>query len=226
MDQQVLETAKNYDSIINEVIIKLKRNSDKGQLQMSESEIFIFQDLWQRYLKAIQEGREIKCKNEIQIQPQTSQADTDQPEPAIIKKVIVVKKEDADISFDEDSDEDIVQNNQQINNSQKIKEFEKSRCESMREKTLFDKIRQLIQLKNIIKEEEQDDEDTEEPKIFDTYIYAQKINTDTIVSRIRPNKLQKASLENVLIKDKNNKEVLFPQAQLQFNFRTNKKKNQ
>ncbi|CAD8100276.1 unnamed protein product [Paramecium sonneborni] len=226
MEQQITETANNYNTIINEVITKLKRNSDKGQLQMSESEIFIFQDLWQNYLKAIQEGREIKCKTEIQNQPKITQIDTYQSEPAIVKKVLVVKKEEADVSFDEDSDEVIAQNHQQIDNYEKIKEFEKNRSESMREKTLFDKIRELVQLKNYVKQEEQDDDDTEEPKIFDTQIYAQKINTDTIVSRIRPNKQQKASLENVLIKEKNNKDALYPQAQLQFNFQTNKKKNQ
>ncbi|CAD8161668.1 unnamed protein product [Paramecium octaurelia] len=234
MDQQVMETASNYDNIINEVYTKLKRNSDKGQLQMSESEIQTFKDLWQTHLKAIQEGREIKCKTEVQVQSKISQVDTDQIEPAKEKKVLVVKQEEenqeVDVCFDDDSDEKVHLNQDQVDNyqtqNQKIKEFEKNRCESLRERTLFDKIRELDQLRNQVKQEEQDDDDTEEPKAFDTQIYAQKINTDSIVSRIRPNKLQKASLENVLIKEKSNKEALYPQAQLQFNFKTNKKKNQ
>ncbi|CAD8082748.1 unnamed protein product [Paramecium primaurelia] len=234
MDQQVMETANNYDIIINEVITKLKRNSDKGQLQMSESEIQTFKDLWQNHLKAIQEGREIKCKTEVQVQSKNCQADTFQIDHPIEKRVQVVKQEednqDVDVSFDEDSDEKIHHNQDLVDNyqsqNQKIKEFEKNRNESLRERTLFDKIRELEQLKNQVKQEEQDDDDTEEPKTFDTQIFAQKINTDSIVSRIRPNKLQKASLENVLIKEKNNKEALYPQAQLQFNFKTNKKKNQ
>ncbi|CAK78410.1 unnamed protein product (macronuclear) [Paramecium tetraurelia] len=234
MDQQVMETVSNYDNIINEVITKLKRNSDKGQLQMSESEIQTFKDLWQTHLKAIQEGREIKCKTEVQVQSKNSHVETDQIEPAIEKKVLVVKQEEenqeVDVCFDDDSDEKVHHNQDHVDNyqsqNQKIKEFEKNRCESLRERTLFDKIRELDQLRNQVKQEEQDDDDTEEPKAFDTQIYAQKINTDSIVSRIRPNKLQKASLENVLIKEKSNKEALYPQAQLQFNFKTNKKKNQ
>ena len=38
----------------------------------------------------------------------------------------------------------------------------------MREKTLFDKIRELDHLKSQIKVEEQDDDDIEEPRVFDT----------------------------------------------------------
>ncbi|CAD8176165.1 unnamed protein product [Paramecium pentaurelia] len=233
MDQQVQETQNHYEIIINEVIGKLKKNSDKGQLQMSESEIQTFKDLWQSSLKAIQGGKENRLK--IKVSPQIKQ-NIDNPieqEPAKRKKVKtnvdtqIIKKEEADVVFtDESGDETSSKEEKAVDQkAMKYLNYQIQKNECLREKTLFDKIRELDQLKNLVKVEEEDDGETEEPRVFDTQVYAQKINTENLVSRIRPNKSQKMSLEYVLIREKNNQEAIYPQAQLLFNFKTNKKKN-
>ncbi|CAK89008.1 unnamed protein product (macronuclear) [Paramecium tetraurelia] len=247
MDQQAQETQSQYESIINEVIGKLKKNSDKGQLQMSESEIQTFKDLWQRCLKAIQDGSDNRFKQHIQ--PQIKQ-NIDNPieyDPPIVKKIktnvdtqiikkvyiltiLLSQEEDddqnrADVAFSEDSGDETSSKEPKVDDQKKYLDYQNTKNESQREKTLFDKIRELEQLKNLVKVEEEDENESEEPRVFDTQVYAQKINTENQVSRIRPNKSQKMSLENVLIKEKNNKEALYPQAQLLFNFKTSKKKN-
>ncbi|CAD8093037.1 unnamed protein product [Paramecium sonneborni] len=249
MDQQSQETQTKYESIIDEVICKLKKNSDKGQLQMSESDIQTFKDFWQNSLKAIQEGKDNRIKSNNQHHIKQNTENTIEQEPLIVKKIKtnvdtqIIKKEEEDnsysankeiqnqLNFSDDSGDETYSKEKKIDDKQvqesekKLEDYKNKKNESLREKTLFDKIRELDQLKSLVKVEEQDDDDTEEPRVFDTQVYAQKINTENLVSRIRPNKSQKMSLENVLIKDKNNKEALYPQAQLQFNFRTSKKKS-
>ncbi|CAD8181748.1 unnamed protein product [Paramecium pentaurelia] len=232
MDQQAQETQNQYENIINEVIGKLKKNSDKGQLQMSESEIQTFKDLWQKCLKAIQDGNDTRFKQYVQPQIKQQIDNPKEYEPPIVKKnktnvdTQIIKKEEeddynkADLAFSDDSGDETSSKEQKVDNQKKYLDYQ----ESLREKTLFDKIRELEQQKNLIKVEEEDENESEEPRIFDTQVYAQKINTENAVNRIRPNKSQKMSLENVLIKEKNNKEALYPQAQLQFNFKTSKKK--
>ncbi|CAD8088447.1 unnamed protein product [Paramecium primaurelia] len=232
MDLQAQETQNQYQNIINEVIGKLKKNSDKGQLQMSESEIQTFKDLWQKCLKAIQDGNDNRFKQYVQPQIKQQIDNLKEYEPPIIKKnktnvdTQIIKKEEEDdydkldLAFSDDSGEETSSKEQQVDNQKKYLDYQ----ESLREKTLFDKIRELEQQKNLIKVEEEDENESEEPRIFDTQVYAQKINTENAVNRIRPNKSQKMSLENVLIKEKNNKEAIYPQAQLQFNFKTSKKK--
>ncbi|CAD8162730.1 unnamed protein product [Paramecium octaurelia] len=243
MDQQAQETQIQYESIINEVIGKLKKNSDKGQLQMSESEIQTFKDLWQRCLKAIQDGSDNRFKQHIQPQIKQNVDNSIDNEPHIKKKIKtnvdtqIIKKEEnddynkdedynkADVAFSDDSGDETSSKEPKVDDQKKYFDYQNTKNESQREKTLFDKIRELEQLKNLVKVEEEDENESEEPKVFDTQVYAQKINTENQVSRIRPNKSQKMSLENVLIKEKNNKEALYPQAQLLFNFKTSKKKN-
>ncbi|CAD8082526.1 unnamed protein product [Paramecium sonneborni] len=209
IDLQAQETQNQYQNIINEVIGKLKKISDKGQLQMSESDIQTFKDFWQNSLKAIQEGKENRIKTNISHQIKQNNESTIEQEPSIVKKIktnvdtqIIKKEEDDDansvqhdnenqLDLSDDSNDETSYKEKNFDekklqeSQQKYMDYKNNKNESMREKTLFDKIRELDQLKNLVKVEEQDDDDTEEPKVFDTQFYAQKINTENVVSRIR-----------------------------------------
>ncbi|CAD8129593.1 unnamed protein product [Paramecium sonneborni] len=235
MQQYIKQTQNLYEIILNEVIEKLKQNSDQGQLQMSESEIQTFKDFWLSSLNAIQGGQEVNLKTKVSPQLKQNRDNPIEEEPAILKKIktnldtSIIKKEESDLLFSDDSEDEINPKVEQDTYEKALKylDYQIRKNEFLRKKTLFDKIRELDQLKSFVEVEDEDDDDdddkTEEPRVFDTQVYAQKLNKDNLVCRIKPNKSQKISLEYVLIKEKSNQEVIYPYAQLVFNFKTYKK---